>query len=179
MILIYGIFIFELVLIGASYMILKHYGFKKTGIAISLILTLIFLLPIFLYAFESQLYFKSDARNDLKLAGVFLNDDFEIESNEIVGLTDYYQTTKLKVSDRDRNSLIEKIKNHKNFEILDLGDYEEKNLRYKNGKAIVSYLAKDEYIRETYLKGKGYSRIQIILSVKEKSNILLLSRNEY
>jgi len=78
-----------LVFSGASYLVLKHYGYKKTGIAVSLFFALIVLIPIFSTIFESELYFKSDARKDLEIAGVILNDGFEIKHSDIFGMPDY------------------------------------------------------------------------------------------
>lgn len=161
-----------------SYYILKYYGFKKTGIAVGLIVTLIILIPIFLYAFESQLYFKSDARKDLQIAGIILNDDFEIDSNSIVGLTDYYQTTSIKVSEKDRDIIINKIKNNKNFEILDPKEFQGNLTSLESNNSTCSYKTKDEYVLETYKKRAGHRTIRIMISVKKNSNVLSLLRTE-
>jgi len=161
-----------------SYFVLKHYGYRKAGIVVGLILTLIILTPIFLYAFESQLYFKSDAKKDLQIAGIILNDDFEIESNSIVGLTDYYQTTSLKVSEKDRDIIINKIKKYKTFEILDPEEFQGNVTSLEGNNSTCSYKTKDEYVLETYKKRAGYRTIGIMISVKKNSNVLSLLRTE-
>jgi hypothetical protein len=161
-----------------SYFILKHYGFKKAGFAVSLILALIVILPVFAIVFESQLYFKRDARDDLGIVDIVLKDDFEIESNDIVGFPDYYQDTKLKISDNDRNTIIDKIKKNKNFEELSSEESQHTRVDNKNEITSFNYKIENEYVLEKYKKRPGYSTIQIRITVKPNSNNLLLSRIE-
>jgi energy-coupling factor transporter transmembrane protein EcfT len=99
-----------------SYFAFKKIGKRKTGIVIASILGLIVLIPIFMTVFEGNLYFKSDAKEDLKLVNIVLNDDFEIISSKISGMPEYYQNTELKISKKDNLRIIEQIKHSLDFE---------------------------------------------------------------
>lgn len=167
-----------LLLSGVSYLVLKHYGYKKTGIVVSIILALLVITPVFVTVFESQFYFKSNARDDLGIADIVLKDDFEIENNDIMGFPDYYQDTKLMISDNDRNTIIDKIKKNKNFKKLSSEEFQHTRGDNKNEIISHNYKIENEYILETYQKRIGYSTIQIRITVKPNSNILLLSRIE-
>lgn len=121
---ILGLFvIFILVLAIVLFFILKKRGYLKTGIILSSILVVMVLIPVFSFVFESELYFKSDAEDDLKLLNINLKDDFEIISNIIVGVNDYYQTTYLKISNYDKNRIKEEILNAQDFRMLTEQDY--------------------------------------------------------
>lgn len=177
MILFYGIFMLTLVLSGASYLVLKYYGYKKTGIIVSLLLVCILLIPIFSIVFESQLYFKNDVRKDLKSAGIVLKDDFEIEENDITGLSDYYQLTKLKISTADRDNIISLVKNAKDFKTMAELQYHYKDtLRdEKNVKFVWYYNVMDNFIIETYERKERHIPMELMLSVNRHSNDLDLN----
>ena len=176
-IIMFIIGIFILVLSVISYKVLKHHGYKKTGIALSLFFALVVLIPLFSMIFESELYFKSDVRKDLKIAEIVLKNDFEIESNDITGLTDYYQLTKLRISNADRDKIITQIINSNNFKTIDNIQYYSMNVirDEESPKIIWHYRVKDEYIIETYEKKRGYSPTKLILKVNEHSTYLNLT----
>jgi len=175
---IIGIFI--LILSVVSYRVLNYYGHRKSGIVVGLFLALIVLIPLFSLIFESELYFKSDARKDLKIAEIVLNNDFEIEDSNISGMSDYYQLTKLKISNTDRHKIINQIVNSSNFKTIHDIQYYSLNAisNEESPKIIWNYKVKDEYIIETYEKKSGYSPIKLIVKVKEHSPILDLTRIE-
>ncbi len=175
-IILFFIGIFILLLSGASYLVLKHYGYKKTGIALSLFLALIVLVPVFYTFFESELYFKSDARKDLEVAGVVLKDDFEITHSDIFGMPDYYQITKLKISDNDRNTIIHQMEQRNNFKVLRKFDgYQNTTLYDDSDKNTWRYKVKNIYVIETYEKKSGYSAFRLTLTINKQSNILDLT----
>ena len=114
--------VFILICSLVSFFIFKKKRQLKTGFFVSVFLAMIVLIPVFLIAFESELYFKSDAKEDLYQVNILLQDDFEIISNEIVGMPEYYQTTYLKVSEKDKTQIINDIKSSSNFKILKNAD---------------------------------------------------------
>lgn len=172
-IIMIGVGLFILVLSGFSYLILKHYGYKKTGIAVALFFALIVLIPLFTTIFESQLYFKSDAKDDLKIADIVLKDDFEITYSDIFGMPDYYQITKLKISNRDKKRIIEQIVKSDNFKTFnETVGYYNISMYEENDKIIWNYKQKNEYVIETYEKKQGYSPTRFMLNIKDDSNIV-------
>ena len=177
MILIYGMCMLVLITSGVSYLLLKHYGYKKTGFFVSFAIAFIVIIPVLYLIFESEIYSKNDVREDLKNAGVVLNDDFEIKENDIIGLSDYYQFTKIKISDTDRDKIIRLIKNAKNFKTLAEIQYHDKGTlrNTKNIRFIWHYNVTDEYIIETYERKQEHIPMELILSVNEHSNVLDLN----
>jgi hypothetical protein len=168
--------IFILLLSGVSYFVLKHYGYKKTGIAVSLFFALIVLIPFFATVFESQLYFKSDSKKDLEVAGIVLKDDFEITLSDIFGMEDYYQITKLKISSNDRDRIIQQIITKKNFVVLKENNGAHNLQMYEDSHKIIWYYkANNDYVIETYEKKSGYSPFKLTLTVNKQTNILDLT----
>lgn len=165
-----------LILSPVSYYILRKNGHKKAAVIVSLFLVLIVLLPTMGFLFESELYFKSDARKDLKRVGVVLEDDFEIISNTIEGYPDYFQTTYLKISEIDKAKIIEKIRASKDFKIL---SFESKTLAeemaYEESQSILwNYRQNQFYVKEFYRKSVGYTSEQLKILLQPNSDTLTI-----
>jgi len=165
-----------LLLSPISFFILRRKGYKKMAIVVSFFPACVVLIPFFSFLFESELYFKSDAKKDLKELKVVLNDDFQILSNKIDGFPDYFQTTHLLISESDRNRLIEEITHSDNFKILSDNaktlafemDWEEST------KKIWNYRQGGFYKKELYENKTGYVPYQKHLFLKKDSDTLLL-----
>ena len=165
-----------------SYFILKKNGKKKLGIIISIVLALIVVVPLLSIALEGTFYNKTNAKDDLKLANLKLNDDFEIISNKVTGMPERFQYTELRLTKNDRNRIISEIKNGVNFKtssetrILQNEMWNEKGIRNK----VVStdYLFRNEYIREAYFRQDNYVPTLMIVSLKENSDTLTFERIE-
>lgn len=175
--IIYFFGLILLILSPVAYFGLKKTGHKKAGIVIASFLVLIVLVPAFLMIFESELYWKSDAINDLDEIGISLMDDFEILENEIVGSIDYYQTTKLLISSRDRASIIKKIKTSNNYKSIDYNKTLSGEMnRQVSKKVIWNYKLNDSFVRESYEKKDKYVPIEITMTLRRESNTLELSK---
>jgi hypothetical protein len=116
-------------------------------------------------------YFKSDAKEDMRLANLYLKDDFEIINNTVFGFPERYQKTILKISDNDKQRIISEIKNGKYF----MEVKESRPLFYKmmgkNSKKIVSnYFYNNSYIREVYSQEEGYVGLSVNVVFTKKSN---------
>ena len=98
-----------------SFFAFKKTGNVKTGIIIASTLGLIVLIPLFMIVFKGDLYFKSDAKEDLKLVNIVLIDDFEILSSKISGMPEYYQNTIIKISKKDNLRIIRQIIHSSDF----------------------------------------------------------------
>lgn len=181
MILIYAVLfgIFLLFFAILIYFVLKKLGYPKLAIFILSILILIVMSLLFMNTIDETLYFKSDAKEDLKLVKIYLKDDFEITDNKVDGFPERYQKTILKISDADKERIISEIKNNKYFQDCK----EERTLYYKmlgkNSKRLISnYAIKDIYFKESYEQKEGYVAISEYVSLKENSNSIELNRIE-
>ena len=181
MILIYAILfvVFLSIFTVIIYFLLKKFGHQKLAIIISSILIFIILNLVFINTIDGITYFKSDAKEDLKLVKIYLKDDFEITDNKVDGFPERYQKTILKISDADKERIISGIKNNKYFQDCK----EERALYYKmlgkNSKRLISnYAIKDIYFKESYEQKEGYVAISEYVSIKENSNSIELNRIE-
>jgi len=184
MVLIYGL-LFLLILLFLAliiYIILKRNGKPKLGILFASLIVVFVTLMIFTNNIDEVTYSKSDARKDLKLANLVLNDDFEIIKNEVVGMPERFQKTELKISERDKIRIINEIKNGKSFKELN-----ESRVLYsqmwnkkssRNKIVFTNYFYNNQYIRESYYREKDYVPTLMEISLTEKSNILELNRME-
>lgn len=175
--LIYILGLILLVLSPIAYFGLKKTEHKKAGVVVALSLALIVLVPAFLMIFESELYSKSDAMNDLDEIEIVLRDDFEILENEIVGSIEYYQTTELLISSEDRDRIIRSIETADNYKLIapskTLSDEMNRKL---SEKLIWNYTHDDSFVRESYEKKEGYAPIEIIVTLQRESDTLYLSK---
>lgn len=183
-----GAIIGLLILIGSpiSYFILKYLGYKKAGIVVALLMASVVLIPFFLFYFESELYSKSDARDDLGKLGIELQDDFEITYSKISGMPEYYQFTELKISKKDRIRIIDSITdsikqkerntNQLNFtdsiQISNLNGIEKTFTLFNN------YKNRNIYVRDFYSKNPKYIATEITLLVHEFSDTIRIERIE-
>lgn len=154
------------------YYIPKKLGFIKTGIAFSVGYFLL-LFGLILYAiFEDDLFTKNQARNILIEENFYLKDDFEIIENDN---NEFSHIFELKISTKDKCSIIDKIKNTKNFKPEnDTIPFIEQNLdRYFGPEVFKNYETVEYFIHERFKpNGKGYSPTWITISVDKTENKL-------
>jgi predicted PurR-regulated permease PerM len=171
---IFGLII--LILSPVAYFGLKKTGHKKAGIVIALLLALIVVIPAFSMIFESELYWKSDAIEDLDKIGIVLIDDFEILENEIIGNPEYYQTTELLISSKDRDRIIKKIKSSNNYKLMDVKKSLSSQVnRNVNIKEIWNYKFDNSYVRESIEIKDEYVPVEITVKLRKNSDTLGLS----
>lgn len=181
---LYGAIIGLIILISSplSYFILKKSGKKKMGVVVSAVLASIVIIPLLLIGLDGRFYNKTDAKEDLKLANLKLNDDFEIISNKVTGIPERFQYTKLKLSKKDRNRIISEIKKGVNFKkssktrILRNEMWDENAVR--NNVVFTDYLWNNEFIRESYYRQGDFVPILMIVSLRENSDTLRFERIE-
>jgi len=165
-----------------SYFILRKLGKKKLGIIIATILALIVIIPLLSSVFEGTLYNKTDAIDDLKLANLKLDDNFEIISNKVTGMPQRFQFTKIKLTKKDKNRIISEIINGKDFKKTNETDllytemWNEKSVR--NKVVYTNYLFGTEYTRESYFRENDYVPIHTTVTLREDSDTLDLERIE-
>ena len=146
---------------------------------IGTVLLIIVLSPIYILALESFFYFKSDVISDLKKINVSLKDKFDIEDNEVVGLTDYYRTTTVAISKNDKERITKMILNSDNLREISFGDFLTHGIRWTDKPdSVYNYRFADEItnelIRETFEKENGYAAISTSITITEKDNKLII-----
>tara|TARA_R110001592_G_scaffold237306_14_gene496529 strand:+ start:85337 stop:85903 length:567 start_codon:yes stop_codon:yes gene_type:complete len=150
---------------------------------IGLTIILFIISPILLLALEDHLYFKSDAISDLKKLGIELKDDFEIIDNEVYGLTDYYRTTELKISNNDFNRALSNIKDSPNLKLITYDDFYAPLVRWTQVKdSIYNYKFKPRnlnelFIREMFEKKENYRATNYSIEINQETKTLIIKVN--
>ena len=184
MVLIYGLVFLLILLIFALiiYFVFKRNKKPKLGIFFASLIVLFVALMIFTNNIDEILYSKSDAKKDLKLANLTLNDDFEITKNEVAGMPERIQITEIKISERDRIRIINEIKNSKSFKKSENTRILYSQMWNKNSSRnkviFTNYIINNQYIRESYYRENDYVPILMQISLTENSKLLQLSRTE-
>lgn len=105
-------------------------------------------------AFEDQLFTKNNAKELVEEQQIILADKFELKENKSTSaIGDYYHTFTLKISDRDKQNAISKIKSADNFktgnssgdQTLYLSDK-----RYFGPKVTQNYETESAFVREYF-----------------------------
>ena len=160
------------------YWLPKKFGYKKLGKYLASIAGLFFGLLMIYILFEDSFFFKKDAKKLLKEQNIYLEDDFEImENKSMTAPGDYYHTFTLKISQRDKDLIIEQIKNDKSFKGIkdDKADISRIADRYFGEKIIQNYEDETQFVRE-YFKPSGkknYSPTYRKIEINKADNKLI------
>jgi len=143
------------------YFIPKRLGYPKTGKNLAKFFALIILIIVLLIFFEDQLFTKESAKELVEAQNILLQDNFELKENKSTSaMGDYYHTFTLKISERDRQNAIMKIKRANNFKAdnrsIDHMLYLSNN-RYFGPKVTQNYETENDYVSE-YFKPSGKER---------------------
>ena len=168
-------------LIFLAYWIPKKYGKRKLGIGLAIVVALIFVSPVLSFVFEDFLFFKSDATESLNEHGIILKDDFNLESNKITGIRDFYHRFELRISESDKSKLTEWIINSENYKdsIPEMFDIRSNKTKYSDTKKEFKITYQDEwsYVYEYYRPNKqGYTPTWDKISISKKENELTYER---
>ena len=168
-------------LIFLAYWIPKKYGKRKLGIGLAILVALIFATPVLSFVLEDYLFFKSDVTESLNEHGIELNDDFDLESNEMTGVRDFYHRFELEISQSDKRRLAEWIVESENYRdnVPKMFEIRSDKPRYSDTKKefIVTYQDKWNYVYEYYRPNRqGYSPIWDRISLSKDENELTYER---
>ncbi len=161
------------------YFIPKRFGYPKIGKYLTSIFGLLFLTLVLWTVFEDQFFTKKNAQELVQEQQILLADKFVLEENKSTSaIGDYYHTFTLKISDRDKQHAILKIKSADNF-LSNNGSIEsllyKQHDRYFGPKIIQNYETEQSYIRE-YFKPSGqkdYAPTFRRISISKASNVLI------
>ncbi len=161
------------------YLVPKKLGYLKTAKYLTIAYGL-FVLTIGLYiAFEDQLFTKNKAKQLVEEQEINLTDDFELLKNESMSaIGDYYHTFTLRISDRDKQNAITKIKSADNFITsngsLETSIYQPAPNRYFGKKVIQNYETENSFVREYFEPSgrEGYAPTFRRISISKENNVL-------
>ncbi|MGG7035573.1 MAG: hypothetical protein ACI7YS_10330 [Flavobacterium sp.] len=160
------------------YFVPKKLGYPKTAKYLTIAYGLFVLAVGLFIVFEDQLFTKNNAKELIEEQDIKLTDEFELLKNEsISAIGDYYHTFTLKISERDKQDAISKIKSADNFK-ADNGSietllYQQAPDRYFGKKVTQNYETEKSYVREYFEPSgrEGYAptfrRISISKTEKE------------
>ena len=160
------------------YFVPKKLGHPKTGKYLSIIFGILVLTLVLWTVFEDLLFTKNNAKELVEEQQILLVDKFELQENKSMSaIGDYYHTFILKLSERDRQNAILKIKSADNFkadnssidQTLYLSDK-----RYFGLKVTQNYETENAYVREYFQpSGKeGYAPTFRRISISKTKNEL-------
>lgn len=136
------------------YFIPKKLGYPKTAKYLTFTYLLIVLMVVFYIAFEDQLFTKNNAKELVEEQDFKLIDEFELLRNESMSaIGDYYHTFTLKISERDKQNAIYKIKSSDNFKAANFSidhNFYFNGERYFGSKLIQNYETENSFVREYY-----------------------------
>ena len=161
------------------YFVPKKLGYPKTAKYLTIAYGL-FVLTIGLYiAFEDQLFTKHNAKELVEEQDIKLTDDFELVKNESMSaIGDYHHTFTLKITERDRQNAITKIKSADNFKTsngsIETLMYQPAPGRYFGKKVIQNYETENSFVREYFEPSgqEGYAPTLRRISISKKTNEL-------
>ena len=129
--------------------------------------------------FEDQLFTKENAKELVEDQQILLQDKFELKENKSMSaIGDYYHTFTLKLSERDRQNAILKIKSDANFKAdnssIDQTLYFSDN-RYFGPKVTQNYETEYGYVSEYFQPSgqEGYSPTFRRISISKTNNELI------
>ena len=136
------------------YFVPKKLGYPKTAKYLTIAYGL-FVLTVGLYlVFEDQLFTKNNAKELVEQQDIKLTDDFKLLKNESMSaIGDYYHTFTLKISERDKQNAITKIKSAEDFKTNN-GSIEtliyQASDRYFGEKVVQNYETENSFVREYF-----------------------------
>ena len=112
-----GFFLLITVLLLAplSFLFFKRRGKKWLGILIAFVIVVFAFSVLFMNTIDEVTHTKNDTRGDLKFASITLNDEFKVIENDVSGMPERLQHTKIKVSVMDRDRIIREISSAPDF----------------------------------------------------------------
>lgn len=159
------------------YFVPKNLGYPKTAKYLTIAYGLVVLTIGLFIAFEDQLFTKNNAKELVEEQDIKLTDEFELFKNEsFSAIGDYYHTFTLKISERDRQEAILKIKNSNDFHasknVIDNHPYNHD--RYFGPKVTWNYENEYCYVREYFqpAEKKGYAPTFRRISISKTKNEL-------
>lgn len=160
------------------YFVPKKLGYPKTGKYLTIIFGLLVLTIVLWTVFEDQLFTKDNAKELVEEQKILLVDKFELKENKSMSaIGDYYHTFTLKISERDKQNAVVKIKSADNFkadnssidQTLYLSDK-----RYFGPKVTQNYETEHAYLREYFQPSgqEGYAPTFRRISINKTKNEL-------
>jgi len=161
------------------YFVPKKLGYPKTAKYLTLAYGVFVLTTGFFIAFEDQLFTKNNAKELVEEQDIKLIEDFELLKNESMsGIGDYYHTFTIKISERDKQNAITKIKSSDDFKAGNVSVetlmYQPTTDRYFGKKVVQNYETENSFVREYFEPSgrEGYAPTFRRISINKTDNEL-------
>ncbi len=174
------ILLLGLLILGVGLFIYSRKKKSIVGLIASILILSVVLLCLLGNTIDELTISKEDVFKDLKHLAIDFKDDFEIVDNEVTGMPERYQTTQIRVSQRDKEVLVRSIVNSDNFKSL---VDEQGNMKYytadapESEDAIHNFRYPSFYVRELKLRLDNFPT-RLRLSIYDTTNIILYQRIE-
>ena len=161
------------------YFVPKKLGYPKTAKYLTIAYGLIVLTAGLFLALEDQFFTKNNAKEFVEEQDIKLKDEFELLKNESMSaIGDYYHTFTLKISERDKQDAITKIKSADDFKAnngsIETLIYQAAPDRYFGKKITQNYETEKSFVREYFEPSgrKGYAPTFRRISISKTDNEL-------
>jgi hypothetical protein len=179
--LIYGLILLLIISITAiCFFVYSRKKKSKIGQTISILILLLLSLVLLTNTIDEFCVSKKDIVSNLGYIDIELEDDFEIINNNVEGMPERNQKTEIKISQRDKDRIISKIKSSINFksfaneqELINDTDTEQ----FGTSNKIFNFKYPQFYSREINTKIDNYPT-RLFLTIYEKSNLIKYQRIE-
>ena len=162
------------------YFIPKKLGYPKTAKYLTVAYGLIVLTIGLFIVFKDQLFTKNNAKELVEEQQIILIDKFDLTENKSMSaIGDYYHTFTLKISAKDKENAISKIRNSDNFKTDKNGSietlmYQAAPDRYFGKKITQNYETGNSFVREYFEPSgrEGYAPTFRRISISKTKNEL-------
>lgn len=154
MILIYGlIFLLIFLCTGIVLFIYSKKQKSKIGLTISIGIIALVIFALLTNTIDELTISKNDIITDLKHIDIELKGDFEITNNKVTGMPERIQETEIQISQKDKDRIINEIKNSANFKSFENGQELTNDTgteQFDTSNKIFNFKYPEFYSRETY-----------------------------
>ncbi|WP_434979115.1 hypothetical protein [Daejeonia sp. YH14] len=176
------IIILIILIVSIIFLIRSIISKSKIGIIISSIVILFVFLLFSMNKIDEITINKNDINKDLKIFNIQLKNEYKILENNVSGMPERNQETKIEISKQDAENIIHEITNSNNFKNLTTSEEISKDADSEgrwNSKKMLNYKYPDFYGKEIYTEIDNIpTRISLSIETLNGKNILSYSKIE-
>jgi hypothetical protein len=153
---------------------------SKFGLLISVIMTLLVITTLLTNTIDQFTISKKDVISDLNHIRIKLKDDFKIVDNEVTGMPGRFQETKIQITEKDKDRIINIIRNSPNFKSFSNStelSNDTSTEHFGTSNKIFNFKYPEFYSRETYMNIDNFPT-RLFLSIYDNSNTIKYQRFE-
>lgn len=166
--------------IGIGLFIYSRRQKSKIGLVISIVMLFLIAFVFLTNTIDEISISKTDIISDLSHINVEIKDDFKITNNKVSGMPDRIQETEIQISQKDKDRIINEIRNSANFKSFSneqalINDTD--IAQFSTSIKIFNFKYPEFYSRETYTRINNYPT-RLFLSINDKNNTIKYQRIE-